>query len=209
MALLDRIDLDLLTGIVISHQHPDHCADLLIAYHALVFGATTYPPVPVLAPQSVINRVSEFVEATAGNHLYQAFAFDPVADGDERRLGEFDISFARADHSVPTLASRWTGGGRVLGFSADTGPGGDWARVAERADLFLCEASYQGEPGVNEYPFHLTATEAGRIARARGAKRLVLAHIPPHLDVALSVEEAEAEYGRSVAAAVPGGRHDV
>lgn len=77
-------------------------------------------------------------------------------------------------------------------------------RLAERVDLFLCEASYQGESGVAPYPHHLTAREAGRIAREARAEKLMLTHIPPHLDPARSVQEAEEVFDRPVGLAVPG-----
>ena len=92
----------------------------------------------------------------------------------------------------------------MLAYSGDTGAGGSWADLVEDADLLLCEATYQGEAGNHDYPYHLTATEAGAIARARRARRLVLTHIPPHLDVEVSVSEAERAFDRPVGLAVPG-----
>jgi ribonuclease BN (tRNA processing enzyme) len=77
-------------------------------------------------------------------------------------------------------------------------------RLAKDVDLFLCEATYQGKSGIHPYPYHLTAGEAGSIARQAGARRLMLTHIPPSLDPARSVIEAEATFDRPVALAVPG-----
>jgi ribonuclease BN (tRNA processing enzyme) len=119
------------------------------------------------------------------------------------------IRFFASDHSVPTVASRWEANGRILAYSADTGPAGDWMAAAESADLFVCEASYQGPAGVAGYPHHLTAGEAGAIARRVGAKHLMLTHIPPHLDVTRSVAEAEATFDRPVELAVPGASRKV
>jgi ribonuclease BN (tRNA processing enzyme) len=56
---------------------------------------------------------------------------------------------------------------------------------------------------------HLSAAEAGEIAREVGAGRLVLTHIPPYLEVARSVHEAEQAFGRPVAVATPGTSFDV
>jgi ribonuclease BN (tRNA processing enzyme) len=72
----------------------------------------------------------------------------------------------------------------------------------------LSEAAYQ-ERGETDYPHHLTATEAGRIAREVGARRLVLTHIPPYLDVSRSIHEAELAFDRPVALAMPGVTFDV
>ncbi len=203
------VEPDLVDAIVVSHQHPDHCLDLLTAFHAYRFRPEPRWGVPVYCPQSVVDRLCEFVEADDDSELVKTFHFHPVGEGDRVNVGDLEISFATADHSVPTVATRWEASGRVFAYSADTGPQGNWMRLAEGADLFLCEASYQGESGLEEYPHHLTAGEAGQIARSVGAKHLMLTHIPPHLDVTRSIAEAEATFDRPVELAVPGMRRKV
>jgi ribonuclease BN (tRNA processing enzyme) len=75
-------------------------------------------------------------------------------------------------------------------------------------DLMLSEAAYQDRSD-GDYPHHLTATEAGEIAREVGAKRLVLTHIPPYLDASRSIHQAEVAFDRPVALAMPGVTFDV
>ncbi|MDP3984913.1 MAG: MBL fold metallo-hydrolase [Acidimicrobiia bacterium] len=203
------IDPDMVSAIVVSHQHPDHCLDLLTAFHAYRFRPEPRWGVPVYSPQPVIDRLCEFVEAGDDSDLRQTFAFHPVDDGDQVEIGEISVSFAVTDHSVPTVASRWEANDRLFAYSADTGPAGEWMRVAADADLFLCEASYQGASGASEYPHHLTAGEAGAIARRMKAKHLMLTHIPPYMDPTRSVAEAEATFDRPVELAVPGARRKV
>lgn len=206
-ALWDLMDFAMLSAVVVSHRHLDHCLDVLSAHHAITYGPRTLPQVPLIAPRSVIDHLDAFLGDT--DSLASSFVLDPVDDGDTRTIGGISVGFARSDHSVPTLASRWEAGDRVLAYTGDTGPVGEWSRVAEGANLFLCEASYQGESGVNPYPHHLTAAEAGAIARRQGAQRLLLTHIPVYLDTALSLMEAETTYGRPVGVAAPGTVHDV
>ncbi len=160
--------------------------------------------VPVYCPASVSDKLLRFVDDHEDGGMAETFEFATVDDGDEVEVGGIKIFFRRSDHSVTTVATRWQTNGRVLAYSADTGPQGDWMRVAEGADLFLCEASYQGEPGQSDYPFHLTAIEAGSIAREVGAKHLMLTHIPPHLESSRSIAEAEVAFDRPVELAVPG-----
>ncbi|HSL26630.1 MAG TPA: MBL fold metallo-hydrolase [Acidimicrobiia bacterium] len=200
---------DLLDAIVISHQHPDHCLDVLTAFHAFRYRPQPRSGVPVYCPQSVIDKLRGFVDDYQNGHLETTCHFRPVGDGDAVTIGEIVVRFRATDHSVPTVASRWEANGRVLAYSADTGPEGEWMEVARDADLFLCEASYQGAAGVEPYPHHLTATEAGEIARTMGARNLMLTHIPPHLDPTRSVKEAELAFDRPVALAVPGTSHKV
>ena len=198
------IDHDLIDAIVLSHEHPDHCLDLLTAFHAFRYCDHPRSHVPVYCPSSVSDKLLRFVDDHQDGGMAETFSFNAVDDGDVVVIGGIEISFKRSDHSVPTVATRWQTNGRVLAFSADTGPMGDWMGTAEGADLFLCEASYQGDAGHSDYPYHLTAVQAGHIARDVGAKHLMLTHIPPHLEPSRSVSEAEVSYDRPVELAVPG-----
>jgi ribonuclease BN (tRNA processing enzyme) len=198
------VDPDLIDGVVISHQHPDHCSDLFAAFHAWTFRPEPRKPVPLYAPQIVWDLVTHFVDQVPG-----CFEFTPVWTGDEADIGELHVSFVEMDHSVPTVGSRWEGGNRSLFFTADTGPAGDWRELASGAHLMLSEASYQGRSEDKAYLQHLTAGEAGAIARETGAGQLVLTHIPPYLDKSISVAEAESTFDRPVRLAVPGTSFDV
>jgi ribonuclease BN (tRNA processing enzyme) len=198
------VDPDLIDAVVISHQHPDHTTDLLTAFHFFRYRPEPRLGIPVYCPQEVRDRLREFVEVSDHTELTRTFDFHTVTGGDEVEVGNVRLSFRWADHSVPTLASRWEANGRVFAYSADTGPAGDWIKVANDADLFLCEASYQGEPGSHPYPHHLTAADAGSLARQQRVKQLMLTHIPPYLDSSRSVAEAEATFDRPVHLAVPG-----
>ncbi|HLT97512.1 MAG TPA: MBL fold metallo-hydrolase [Acidimicrobiia bacterium] len=194
----DLADID---AIFISHRHPDHCLDVVIASHAFAFRPEPRFGVPLYGPESALKAVTGF---TDGGRIEEVYDCRPLDEGDEVEIGDLRLAVAISDHSVPTLASRWESDHRSLCYSADTGPDGEWMRLAEKADLFLCEASYQGDPGAAPYPHHLTAGEAGQIARDAGARHLMLTHIPPHLDPARSVAEAEAKFDRPVSLAVPG-----
>lgn len=198
------IDADLIDAIVVSHQHPDHCADLMAAFHAWTYRPEPRDPVPLYAPQSVWDKLVGFLEKEPA-----CFDFTAVGGGDQVEIDEFQVSFAEMDHSVPTVGSRWDGGGRTLFFTGDTGPGGDWHELASDVDVMLSEASYQESTMNADYPQHMSAAEAGAIARRVGAGSLVLTHIPPYLDASVSVSEAEKEFDRPVRLAVPGTSFDV
>lgn len=195
------VEIAAIDAVMVSHRHPDHCLDVLTASHVLAYGPRPRYGVPLYGPESALEALVGFVD---GGRINEVFDVRPLVEGDRVDIGHLSLEVATSDHSVPTLASRWEAGARSMCFSADTGPSGDWMRLARDVDLFLCEATYQGASGVAVYPHHLTAGESGSIAREAGAKRLMLTHIPPHLDPARSVLEAEATFGRPVALAVPG-----
>lgn len=89
-------------------------------------------------------------------------------------------------------------------YSGDTGPGGDLLDLATNADLLLCEATHQGTPPSDRYPYHLYAVEAGEIAASAGAAALFVTHVGPTLDPATSVAEAGAVFAGRVGHAAPG-----
>ena len=203
------VDPDLVDAVVISHQHPDHCSDLLTAFHAWTYRPGPRVGVPLYAPQAVWDRVKSFLDKAIDSHLETTFDFRPVWTGDEVNIGPLSVSFVEADHSVPTVASRWEANNRSLFFTGDTGPAGGWVDLAHGVNLMLSEAAFQGATEDKVYPHHLTAAEAGQIARDVGAKKLVLTHIPPYLDAARSIHEAEQAFDRPVVLATPGANFDV
>lgn len=202
------VDSYLVDAIVISHQHPDHCADLFAAFHAWTYCPEPRRGVPLFGPQSVWDRLTGFLDGGQGSRFEQTFDFTPVWTGDEITLGEISVSFVEMDHSVPTVGSRWEANNRAMFFTGDTGPKGIWQEAVKGVDLLLGEAAYQ-ERAEGDYPHHLTATEVGQIARSAGAGRLVLTHIPPYLDASRSVHQAELAFDRPVALAAPGVTFDV
>ena len=90
------------------------------------------------------------------------------------------FSFHRTDHSFETLAMRIDGGGRSLGYSADTGPGWSLDELGVGLDLVLSEATYtvehEGTAG------HMSGRQAGEQARRAEAGRLVITHRWPTID---------------------------
>jgi len=202
------VDSYMVDAVVVSHQHPDHCSDLFTAFHAWTYCPEPRAAVPLYAPQAVWDQVSGFLDGGQGSRLRETFDFRPVWTGEEVEIGELSVSFTEMDHSVPTVGSKWEGEGRSLFFTGDTGPNGNWGEMAAGVDLMLSESAYQ-ERGEDDYPHHLTSAEAGRIAREVAARRLVLTHIPPYLDVSRSVSEAETAFDRPVSVAVPGASFDV
>ena len=202
------VDSYMVDAVVVSHQHPDHCCDLFTAFHAWTYCPEPRRGVPLYAPQAVWDSVAGFLDGGQGSKLSETFDFRPVWTGDRVDIGDLSVSFTEMDHSVPTVGSRWEAENRALFYTGDTGPKGDWQELARDVDLMISEAAYQ-ERGDEDYPHHLMSTEAGQIARDMGARRLVLTHIPPYLDVSRSIVEAETTFDRPVSLAMPGVTFDV
>jgi ribonuclease BN (tRNA processing enzyme) len=191
-------------AVVITHVHGDHCGDLFPLFNLLRLGPAPRRGVPVFVPEGAAAHLGAFARAGPDHDFYSVFDFHTVARSDDVHLGPVRVRFGEAAHPVPTLAVRVEGGGRSLTYSGDTGPGGDLEELARGGTVLLCEATYQGDPRRDPYPFHLSAAEAGRLAAAAGVERLIVTHLAPTLDPAVSVAEAEAAFGGPVEWAAPG-----
>lgn len=189
MSNLQRhVSLADVTGVVISHGHHDHWSDLPSFEVACRWGLKR-SGVPVFAPHKAAQYLSE---TEAGFHL------NGVGDGDSATLGPFRLRFHITDHYVPTVAVRVEAGGRVLGYTADTGPG--WSPAAlGPVDALLSEATY---PEVEEHhgALHLSGRQAGELAAAAGVPRLLLTHFGPDHDRDEITAEATKAFGGPVEA---------
>jgi ribonuclease BN (tRNA processing enzyme) len=185
--MMDPADLD---AVAISHTHVDHCADLLGLFAYLAYGHRNSEPILVLAPTGTRDHLAAFARAGEGHVFHDVLDFHEVAPGDSVDVGPLSFAFGAAVHPVPALVTRISGGGSVLVYSGDTGPGGDLIELATGASTLLSEASLQGTRDADTYPYHLTAMEAGEIAAMAGAHRLVLTHLPFDLEPQLSIDQA-------------------
>ena len=207
--LLERIEIEDLDAVVLSHRHPDHCADFLALHHAIAYGPLAVSGLPVFAAAEVVERMAAFLGAGPGHVLYRSFDFTVVGDGDAATVGSVDLTFAAAAHSVPTVATRFESGGNALVYSADTGPGGGFPGLCDGAAVVMAEASLPGGRAESGFPHHLTAAEAGEIARKAGAGLLILTHLRPSLDAGRAVADAMEAFGGRVEIASPGDIYEI
>lgn len=205
--LAARVDLADLDAVLLSHEHPDHCSDIFAAFHALAYGPGQYSSIPIFADQLVFDRIRGFIDAGDGHPINTAFAMSPVDTEESIDIGETRVTAVNVDHSPASNGFRIDHAGRSLFYTGDTGPNGSWADLIGGVDLLVSEATLQSDS--NPYGKHLTAAQAGQLAAQIGADRLLLTHIPPHLDRLQSIHEAEATFGKTVMVAVPGSIYEV
>ncbi len=204
LALAELIEPRRLHGVFLSHRHPDHCADIFALYHALAYGPASADRIPVFCPEGLAEVLLDFVDRTP---MFSAvFEMVTLAGGDSSMVGGLLLSVVRANHGPPTLSLRVSAGGAVLSYTADTGPSPEVTDHVADSDLLLAEASMVGRRSSGTYPHHMTAYEAGEMAAQAQVRKLMLTHVPPHVDPARAVCEAESTYAGEVGIAVPGAR---
>ncbi|GAA3867073.1 MBL fold metallo-hydrolase [Streptomyces sedi] len=194
--LLARCPADALDAVVVTHAHPDHCADLSALCRALRFGGRRAGRVPLYCAPGVLARV-EAMEPT--EPLDDVFAAHPLPGRHE--VGPFLLEGRTLPHHVPHAGVRLTAPGLALAYSGDAGPAPTLGELAAGADLWVAGATLQG---MRTDPHLLSAAEAGRWAARCGVKRLLLTHFWPGAARGVSVAEATAAYDGEILAADEG-----
>jgi ribonuclease BN (tRNA processing enzyme) len=184
-------DLD---AIVVSHRHLDHCADLVGAYYALRFDPAVEARLPLYAPAEVHDTLTRLMSADSAMGFDEVFSHRQVGHGDQLDLGPLAIRFAHSVHPPPTVSTRIEVDGRVLVYSGDSAGGAELVAIARGADLLLCEATWAGDASAYPAGIHLTATQAGEVAREAEVGRLVLTHIAGGTDRDRALAEASAVF---------------
>jgi ribonuclease BN (tRNA processing enzyme) len=200
--LLRVAELPSLDAIWVSHLHVDHVGDLLAANYALRYGDFQPPPkpVPVLGPTDWVSHVRPFLTTGESEPIDGTFEVHDLRDGETVDLGPLRLEAVATVHSVETYAVRASAGGRTVAYSADSGPCDALGRLADQADLFICEAAWQ-EWSEGLPPIHLTPQLAGEWAAKARARRLLLTHLRPGSDPAVAAALAAETYGGPVGVA--------
>lgn len=194
----DPFDID---ALLLSHLHPDHCADfgalaVMRRYHPAPPHAPAEKRLPVWAPAGASDRLAALHASSeaerAETDLSDVFEFS-VLSPEPFRVGPFEIQPVRVDHVCPAWGLRVVAGGRVLAYTGDTGPCDALFELARDADVLLSEASWAD---FDDAPssVHLSGRQAAEVAAESGARRLLLTHLQPWADRQAILDEASARF---------------
>jgi ribonuclease BN (tRNA processing enzyme) len=190
-------------AICLSHLHADHCLDLCSYTVARLYAKDgALPPIPVYGPPGTAERMTRAYSMEAGPEVRSAFDFVTLTPG-AHQIGPFRLTAEHMNHPIETFGLRLEHDGHSLAYSADTGESAALADLALGVDLLVCEASFLDRPGLPA-GLHLTGRQAGQYAQASGAAHLLLTHLVPWNDRAVSLAEASRSYPGPISLAVSG-----
>jgi ribonuclease BN (tRNA processing enzyme) len=184
--------------ILLTHLHPDHCADL-----APFLFASKYPPylkrqrpVRLIAGDAFgpfYERLQDlygtWIEWPPG--LLQITLLPPENPWQES-LPHFTLESRPVSHTSSSLGYRLTlPKGKRLVFSGDSDYSAILVDLARKADCFVCECSF---PEKKKVAGHLIPSLAGRIAREAQVKQLVLTHFYPECSGQDLIQPCAKEY---------------
>lgn len=176
------VDLASVRRVLLTHLHPDHTLDLahlLFAYRYAV--PTRSAELEVIGGPGVRAFVDGF-HALYGRWVEPdgyRLAVTEIGGGDRLDRGAWRASIHAIEHDPSSIAFRVEAEGRVVALTGDADVCPGLVEAGRGADLLVLECSF---PDEEKSPFHLTPSEAGRIAADAGARRLLLTHRYPACD---------------------------
>jgi ribonuclease BN (tRNA processing enzyme) len=185
-------------AVLVTHGHPDHCADLNPLLRARVLGGGA-PTLPVHALPGALDAVLALDERPMLDGSYELHDLAATT-----RIGPFAVRSARLPHFVPSLGVRLTAGDAALTYSGDAAADDALVELARDADVLLAEASFVDTVPERQRSGLNTAVEVGRQAAAARVRRLVLTHLFPTTDRAAAQAAAARSFTGPVAVATPG-----
>jgi len=192
-----------LCGIVLTHCHIDHCADV-----GALFVMRHYGPVrpsgrlDLIGPNEARERLAGVYGMADSAVLDDEFVMRRFTDA-PMTLGPFQIESVPALHPVESYSVRVSAGRRSITYSGDTGPSRALAALAEGTDLALFEASFVVAED-NPVDLHMSGADAAQAAQSAGAGLLVLTHMVTWNDNDVVMREAKEHFSGAIERAEPG-----
>ena len=198
LQLAEPEDVD---AVLISHGHPDHCADLSPLLRARALRDDPAAALPVFALPGALDAV---LALDRPGLLGDAIDLRTFEAGASFAIGPLEVESRALPHSVPNAGVRLAAAGRSIAYTGDAAPDPALVDLARNADVLLAEASFIDAVPGEDQPTLSSARDSGRQATEAGVGTLVLTHLLPGTDRRRSAAAARAEFGGPVRVARPG-----
>jgi ribonuclease BN (tRNA processing enzyme) len=199
--LLETTRAEAIDAVLISHRHPDHCADLNPLLRARALGGGSASALAIHALPGAVDAVLALDGPAIMEGAYLLHEFDGGAQFD---VGPFTVATCLLPHFVPNSGVRLTVGGSVLMYTGDTGPSEDIVGLARGADLLLAEATFVEEVPEASAAYLTSAGQVGRYASEAGVGHLMLTHLWPGTDPLVSERSARRAFDGPIWVAASG-----
>ena len=172
------VPLNKVSAVFVTHTHPDHVLDLplfifgVYMYNSLGRGNLT---VPIYIPRGSLSILTKLLELFDFQKYLDYVSLIELSK--PVYIGPLKISFSLMKHSVTTYAYRVDSKeGKSIVYSGDTAKNDDLVSLSRNTDALFVEATLFHKD-VKPDLLHMSARQAGEIAKAAKTKRLYLLHL--------------------------------
>lgn len=147
----ERIELEEISTIIISHFHGDHFGGIPFILISSMFEKPRKNPLTIIGPKGVEKRIIELQEAMYAGTAEKLHEIDLMfleyEMGEKLQVGDKTIQAWEVQHSLPSLphAVRLEWKGKKIAFSGDTSWTDNLIPLSADTDLFICECNFQKE----------------------------------------------------------------
>ncbi len=178
--------LEELDGIVLSHLHYDHIAELLFLQYAK---NKLKKDLLVYLPSTPENQY---------NTLCTAFKTACITDGLKDKIKSINLEFCNVAHSVEAYGIKLTSGNKTLVYTGDSIYLTKLEEFALNADVLLADSGVLGDV-IGSVP-HMSVKQAAQTAKNANVGKLILTHINPNYEEGDILAEAKGVFANSVIA---------
>lgn len=182
--LLQRINIEELDAIVLSHLHSDHMSDALVMRYA--FQLKNLPPIKLFVPE----------KPEAESYIFKSskqFDVHIIKENEKHKIGDTIVEFAQVKHSVMAFATKVKTADNIVVYTGDTDYTPRIGEFAKWCDLLICDATFSEATYKKGAP-HASAKLAAKMAREAEAAKLLLTHFTPDTDIDNHLMEAKGEF---------------
>lgn len=172
------LELDSISSLIITHEHPDHVSGFPL-FMEKIWLAGRRRPIPVYGIHPAIDQARKCFAAfdTSSWDGMPQILWTEIAHEEQTSVLQTDawtITASPGNHGVPVVGLRIVtrSTGRIVAYSCDTEPYEPIVRLASGATILVHEATGAGKG-------HSSAEQAAEIAARADAERLLLVHLPP------------------------------
>ncbi|NEW08948.1 MBL fold metallo-hydrolase [Paenibacillus sp. SYP-B3998] len=182
-----------LSGVILSHLHDDHMADI---------GILQYAAVGAIRNKRMNHKLKLFVPEEPADSLSKLYGphtdITLINPALKLQLAGAEIEFVPVQHTISCYAVKITYKDKVLVYSGDTSYCDSLIEIAKDADIFLCEATICEGSHHTTGDGHMDASQAATIAEKANVKKLILVHLPGDGNLELMKQTASEVFGGPV-----------
>lgn len=188
-------------SVIITHYHKDHLGDVC----ALQYACRVYhkiglfsEPIKYYLPKNDYKLNKETILANCNDFD----VFIDVFSGYSFQLDDLTITFEdNKSHTIESFMVKIENNDYKIVYTSDIGTTNydDLVKFCENASLIICESSFLIKHHANNNT-HMTAHQAGLLAKDAKAKKLLLTHFWPAEDKKLYLEEARQVFKNTMVA---------
>ena len=195
-----------ITHVAITHFHADHISDLPMLLMGWQWGQlpARSEPATLIVPTGPIALLERMAAVYGAWMLAPSFPLTivEIAPGIPISLSEsVSLRAQPVPHTLESIAYSLRDGKTQLVYTGDTGEDEALALWATGCDLLLAECSLPDAMALRE---HLTPRQAGALASRAQAKRLVLTHFYPPVEMIDIIAEVAERYAGPTVLATDG-----